>query len=394
MGVILPLKQVEKKIELHIPEEYIPEEAIVEEFKPIKIEKPRILQTTAYIYGGGGVKIRYTYRGTPPRAYAVRIPRVGVSGLIEKGIPLNLTLTHVFIDGRWEEVIEKPVLHPTTWTRKRWRAEIPSAIRYKYIIEPGTPLRLSYTEYVEKWVKLKKIRLFIYCYGDIYETYYNPEARNAIWVIPDNIESYQNLLQGFIEQTAPSAECHFDGNRVYIDFIFSSFAGKYISSKTRFAYRSMAVRNYTATEEVDYPFLAEIRAFIITTCPKTFYQDKTRYMKLLDALRITVENMTYFFTTSIRHAEKKGAVLYEITPVFLEEMPEVETYGEEDNIKLSYGETEPYPYYKVIKYIRIINEQTAKRRRKPYIYHNDVIEKELRMNSIVKIDKNGFIWLR
>jgi len=395
MGIILPLKLVDNHIELHIPEKYIPPEAIKEKLKAVKVKKPRILETTAYIYGGGGVKIRYVYRGMPPRPYAVKIPRTGVSGLIEKGIPLDLTLTHVYHDGVWEEVKEKPVLHPTTWTKRRWRAEIPSAIRYKYIIEPGTPVRLSYTEYITEWVKLKTARLTIYCYREKYEVYYNAKTRKAVWRIPEDIECYTNLQQGFIDKTSPSAECHFDGNKIYIDFIFSGFAGKFISSKTRYAYRSMAVRNYTTIEDTDYPFLAEIRAFIITTCPKTFYQDKTRYMKLLDALRITCENMVYFFTTSIRAAEKKGSVYYETKPIYLVEQPEVETYGEEDNVKVSYGETEPYPYYRVIKYIRIINEETYKRRsRKPYVYHNDRIERDLHMSGIVEIDKHGFVWLR
>lgn len=380
MGIRITMTLEDNKPVLHIPEKSIPKH--LRRPQPIRLPQRQEYETTAYIYGGGGVKI------TPE---GIKIPRTGVSGPIpEIGIPTDLVITHVFKDGRWITVEEKPVLTPIRWSPRRWRASIPVSIRYKYRIVPGTKVRMMYTEYVTRFVvpKLKIHHLSKEYYAD-----WDEENRWMTWYVPEDTPCYDTLALALKERIYAGAECHFEETHVNIDFIFSAFGGKYISRKTGYAFRNMAVRNYTATVEIDYPLLVEIRAFYLTSCPKEFYQDEKRYIPLLDALRITVQNIVYFFTQSIRHAEKEGKVTYETTPISIEEM-EVEVLGEEENVEVDYAEADPFPFYKAVKYVRIINEQTYKRRKgKPYIYHDVDIEEELKIHPLVEI-KDGFIWMR
>jgi len=228
------------------------------------------------------------------------------------------------------------------------------------------------------------------------------------WIIPDHIVCHPILKRSLELGVTPECECHLVNDIIQVDFIFSDVSGKFVSRDLGFAYRSMAVRNYTATVDVDYPFLVEIRATILTNCPKEFYQNPHQYQRLMDALGITVANMTYFFTKSVRHAEKVDKVKFiqtridklkiadlDYDPVVFEEYPLInETEGEEENMKISFGETMDYPFYKAIKYIRIINEQSYKRRGdNDYIYLNDEIEDVLHKNPLVDVDANGFVWI-
>jgi len=170
-----------------------------------------------------------------------------------------------------------------------------------------------------------------------------------------------------------------------------------IKRKLVIFYRNMVVRNYTATKELPYPFLVEVRATYISPEPLEYITTDTgRRMRLLDALRITVRNMVRFFLPSIAHAEDKGAVRYvehslEITnlPEYLERV--YVTAGTEKNRPISKGEARGFPLEYCIKYVRIVNEQSL-RNRSWFIYLNNRIEEELRAKGLI-VDSRGFVWL-
>ena len=373
MGVHIPFRMEDDSIELWISGRFI------KKYIPTPVEKQITYETETYVYGGGGIL-------TTPEG--LEIPRGGVSGRLP--MPADLTMTHIKRAGRWVEIPEKPTLHPRTWSSKTWRSGIPISIRYKYRILPGMPVRATYSKYVTEFI------VPIYNLGKTYYARWDGERKSVVWTVPERNECFEAVKAGFDVGVAPNAECHFELDGVHLDVLFSPFAGKIVSGKLRYAYRNMAVRNYTATAELDYPFLAEIRAFYLTPCAKDFYQEEDIYMTLLDALRITILNMVlYFFTpakegnkySGLSYAEKiKGAVSFTAKPIT------AETLGEEKNVKVHFGEAEPWPFGKAVKYVRVVNEQSFKRKKGPYVYHNDIIESTLKTNPYVDIDRNGFVW--
>jgi len=160
-------------------------------------------------------------------------------------------------------------------------------------------------------------------------------------------------------------------------------------------YRNMVVRNYSATVELPYPFLAEVRATYISRGPVDYITTDTgRRIRLIDALGITVQNMVSFFLPSIRAAEKKGKVSYtnESIEIDVPELGEiVRTLGTEINRPVSRREIAGFPLEYCIKYVRIVNEQTLRSRRF-YEYNNNQIESALAEKCI--IDSKGFVWVR
>jgi len=170
-----------------------------------------------------------------------------------------------------------------------------------------------------------------------------------------------------------------------------------IDSKRERYFRNMRVRNYTSTIELDYPFLAEVRATFLSTKPITTMQFKNRRMKLIEALGITVANMVSFFLPSVRAAEKEGKVKFteEAEELSLPKWAElVRTEGTERNKLISRGEVAGYPLNYCIKYIRVINEESTRAGKKSYIYLNDRIEDALRRHEHAIVDERGFVWVK
>lgn len=214
-------------------------------------------------------------------------------------------------------------------------------------------------------------------FGSIYEA--ERIGLNWQWIIPSDIEGYHALTTALNDKIYPDAECHLgNDNIINVDFRFTSTAGSYIAKQTNRTYRTMTLRNFSAVQTIEYPFLCEIRATYLTAIPIEYYQDPIRYMKMIDALRITVKNLTDTFTTSIRHAEKQEKVYA--------------TLGDEDNnIKIDTAEVPGFPYYRCDKYVRIVNEYYYKKGFDKE-YTNDEIDNMYRDHPFMKVDINGFIW--
>jgi len=210
----------------------------------------------------------------------------------------------------------------------------------------------------------------------------------------------------------------FDDKNVSVDFLFDPNQSRYFVSQTGSAYRYMTLRNYTSQdpkESAKY-LLCEIRATMLVMYPREYYQEAKRFMTLMDALRITVKNLSMFFTQSIRYAEKIGEKYQKEHGVPLEPPKvEYETMGEEENVQVSAGETMGHPFYYVEKYVRITNEQSVRRKQgrnvrpmdrrlwnffqlrpetRAHIYDNNQIEEVLTANPFVEVDKHGMVWIR
>jgi hypothetical protein len=222
------------------------------------------------------------------------------------------------------------------------------------------------------------------------------QDKKWMWIIPENIEGYPVLLEAIKRNYLPIAECKNHRGRIYIDLRFRRPAGQLISENMGYAYRTMSLRNYVSRDEkpsASY-LLVELRATIICSLPKQYPKqdplfinigslETPKMMTMRDALKITVRNMSMFFTQSIRHAEKQSKVMY--------------TEGEEDNKKISYGETilkekGKIPFYYVDKYIRITNEYSYKND-KEFEYFNERIESDLKKNPLLEVDEHGFVWI-
>lgn len=236
------------------------------------------------------------------------------------------------------------------------------------------------------------------------------------WIIPEEIESHPILGKSLDLGIYPYCELVQWGKGViFADFFFRPIDGAIVSKNYGLAFRSMSVRNYTATVQVDYPFLAELRATYISTCPKSFYKEPQ--MPIEKALAITVYNMLqHFFQpaapdlpySKLSYAEYKNKVRHTQERLYLPneypqvtEVPEVLVEGEELNIKISYGEIPDVPYnrddhfYRCIKYVRVINEQSYKykgNKKNEYEYLDDAITNTLRGNLDIVVDEKGFVW--
>lgn len=246
------------------------------------------------------------------------------------------------------------------------------------------------------------------------------------WRIPKTIESYSVLLQAFkmIPTIIPLAEVHRMGDIIYLDFAFHPDSGRLVSSKMNYAWRSMACRNYTAAATVNlgYPLLIEIRVSHISSTPKRFYQIKERAvydkgaLTLKQALETCVYNLLqYFFPSakkehkysSVSYAEHQGTIEYTTEKVDLRRryprlrnVPRITSIGE---TSIEPWDIMEYPYYRAIKYIRIIGKWAYKNRDfTRHIYTDDDVERVLYQNEEKRlemglprrlwIDDNGFVW--
>jgi len=251
------------------------------------------------------------------------------------------------------------------------------------------------------------------------------------WRIPRNIDCYPVMVTALGIHIYPDAECHREDEIVLVDFSFSKAAGRVVSEKTGYAFRNMAVRNYTATTELDeYPFLCEIRATYISSCPKAFYQpDEIHHIELREALQITVYNMLqHFFTrlinketgeelpySTMSYADHIDAIDYTTNTVALKRSyPKIELDERWKEKYISYdAEGEGIPseefgveekrFYQCIKYVRVLNESSYKAHDIDRWVYTDmditsmILERQRMrvMNGLkpeVEIDVNGFIW--
>jgi len=316
------------------------------------------------------------------------------------------------------------------WHRPlRDRVWIPHETLEKLKLKPHTywMAYLSGTTLPEKRVRMvpQMVRKVVIDYFD--KQYPAEQIGPDSWrfIIPKEFECYPVLLQAFkmIPPIYPLAEVHRMGEIIYLDFYFYSDQGRLVSEKMNYAWRSMSVRNYVAAATVDlgYSLLIEIRTSYISSCPKRFYQIKERpvydkdALTLKQALGTTVYNLLqYFFPhakegkySSVSYAEHMGTIEYTTEKVDLKRryprlrnVPRIISLGEDS--------TEPweltaYPYYKAIKYIRIINEDCYKAQEfTRYIYTNDDVERVLYQNEEKQLEKgfprrtwldqNGFLW--
>lgn len=243
------------------------------------------------------------------------------------------------------------------------------------------------------------------------------------WVIPDTIEGYNVLIESLRRNYMPIAECNKYRGRVIIDFMFRRPAARLISEQMNIAYRNMAVRNYTATEDIEYPFLAELRSTYLTAMPKMYYQpeDKIydlkmspngflhdgRFMLLKNALEITIINiLEYFFDrpkpkedgkiapySKMSWAAHIGAIDYVKDKILLRkrfpEFPKT-IYMDYETDTTHHGQENQF--LTCIKYVRVLNESSYKSHELDrYIYLNDIINEVLKKQGL-EIDSNGFVW--
>jgi hypothetical protein len=246
------------------------------------------------------------------------------------------------------------------------------------------------------------------------------------WVIPEDAPGHSVLIAAIKRNYTPIAECNKYRGRIIIDFTFRRPASRLISEHMNYAYRNMAVRNYTATIETDYPFLCEIRATYLTAMPKMYYQpdenkiydlkmDPTtgflhdgKFMLLQNALQITVYNILEHF---FEHGKKKtdeGEEQYAHS-----KMSWAEHIGSIDYTKDKFMLGDRYPnfpktfymdyetdsdktqekeFLRCLKYVRVLNESSYKTNKLDrWVYLDDFINNVL-LEKGIEVDNNGFVW--
>lgn len=433
MGHLIPISwysKEEEKLAVAIPERFIP---VKREKLPVEIREiyvPRQMTAVTYKYGGR--------------------MRVGVYGDIkpEEGLylPVDLKLIAILRENEWKPIEERPLLNIVYWREKRWRAQIPTAIRRKYNIVPGETVLLEYTSYVtswdewydyRKWIKTVEKKaiyvLKIYHLGTIYETdIFDETTRRWIWIIPDDIARDEALLFAMrgplVVPSIPQAEIKYNVEKNYLELDFTikpRETDRAVAEAYGRCRRNMRVKNYTVSErwrrerilagEKDYPFLCEVRVYYLSTQPKEFYESKKTYMTLDEALRITLSNVIYYvlhrdFFPSFAE-EKLDVSEEEITYEWEGEV--VRTDGSEINREISFAEARTVwdcrrvgvrgekQFHRFCSHIRSkfqycykeiwIYNITAFRKGEAYRYTNSEIE-DLLVERGCHVDENGFVW--
>lgn len=251
------------------------------------------------------------------------------------------------------------------------------------------------------------------------------------WRLPKNIESHPVITKALTLNIYPEAECHLHDETILVDFVITRAAARIVSEATGYAFRNMAVRNYTATVEVDYPFLCEIRATYLSCTPKMFYQpDEVHITILKKALEITIFNILQHFFQKLVNKETGEDLPYS-TMSWADHIDAIDYTSDAINLKRTYPEiplderwkekylsftsagegvpseelgAEKTKYYYCIKYVRVLNESSYKEGEiDRWVYLNDDIENIIRgrqhlkitkgLEPDVDIDMNGFIWM-
>lgn len=246
------------------------------------------------------------------------------------------------------------------------------------------------------------------------------------WRIPKEIDCHPVLITALNMNIFPRAECHLSPLQdiIFVDFNFTKASARVISERMGYAFRNMAVRNYTATMETDYPFLCEIRATYITSCPKAFYQpDEIHHTPIKQALEITVYNMLKHFFPKLKDeyeyslmswADHKDAIDYVTSKVNLRRRhPQIpidadwkkrymEYESESEGIQEEFS-LEEKRFYQCIKYVRILNESSYKDQDLDRWVYTDADINEIilgrqqtrrakGLSPEVELDINGFLW--
>jgi len=264
--------------------------------------------------------------------------------------------------------------------------------------------------------------------GKVYNTE-NYAPNKWRWRIPRQIESFPVLVKAMTLNIYPEAECHLSNLKdiIFVDFAFNSASGRVVSEAMNYCYRNMAVRNYSAThsETLDYPYLAEIRCFYITSTPKAFYQpDEKHQTELKKALEITVYNMVEYFFPKVKeeynysimswadHIDAIDFVTHRVEvhskyPQLKIEKPWQEKYlryiSDGDGLPSEETLDTTKKFYYCNKYIRILNESSyTAHDLDRWVYTNEKIEAIIRgkqhdrimegYSAEVTIDANGFLW--
>jgi len=420
MGVKEEVYYYGNRLAVDIPPAILPDEYKVP--KPTRMLYPRILERYTYVYGGRGPTPEESV-GAAISAAAHRRYRVGVwvprRWVEEYGFPTDLKLIRIYnpVRNEWIDVTERPSLTLVPYGEGRWRTEIPIDIVRKYNMYAFPTRHPDYPEYAMKvqlqWTSYTRVLIpkkpVIYHFHRHYEPEWNREKKRWTWIIPDDVANDEGLYIAMemagspeaarrLSSPRPDAEMHYENGVVELQFLIPRAWDKSVASRLGKAYRNMVVRNYTLREEVKmeeevtYNFLIEIRATLITTPPREFYQGHGRHMPLVSesdmaALNITCYNiLRYFF---LQTAEVKGHFYNPLlSPEFRGKVEE--TVGVENNKEVDFGEVEKERFGYVIKYIRIVNK-SSKRRGKDWIYTTAEIDERLkRMGAIV--DANGFVW--
>jgi hypothetical protein len=285
----------------------------------------------------------------------------------------------------------------------------------EYDVYPVLIRGYSQPEYKREITRRRVARVFINHMDNEYpaQEYFLNRWR---WVIPKNITCYDVLLKAFELGFSPICECYeAKKGRINVDFIFDEIDADIIAKTIGRAYRNMSVRNYTATVEIDYPFLAECRATYTSVCPKKYYSYLE--LELMKSLSITVLNLVkYFFQpakpglpySGLSYAQMKKKVKFVQTELYLPdeypqvtECPETLVDGLEENTQISYHEIPDYPYgraknfYRCIKYVRVVNEHSYKymqEQNSEYEYFDDYINRLCSKLYSIKVDSKGFVW--
>lgn len=407
MGIGTRIYQLEKDLAINIPSQVLPPSRLqlVEE----RVETPGILaQTTAEYY----VLVRpYT-----DRTAILLTPNIGISpakamsnlGLNpDKPIFIRLMGTREWIQAHHYHGYYGRVWIPRYLAREtglRKQAVYPVFIR-------GTTF-----PHVEIRMVRREVKEVIVAHMEkTYDTE-NYAVNKWRWRIPNNIESYPVLAKALAINVYPEAECHLKDGAIFVDFVFSKAAARIVSETIGFGYRNSAVRNYTCTEDVSYPFLAEIRCIYYTSTPKSFYQTRDRHLPMKQALEITVYNLLqYFFNpakkgqkySTMSYAEHIGKIDFTTTRINLRrryskilDVPPIIVPGEEfeqEDREIKQN------FYTAIKYVRVLNEQTYKRKNpEMYVYTDADINAMLLQKmenrtmqglpQLFTLDENGFLW--
>jgi hypothetical protein len=275
---------------------------------------------------------------------------------------------------------------------------------------------------IERYVEVEHM-------GKTYPT--EVEGGRWVWAIPKTIQGYPVLVEAIKRNYMPIAECNKYRGRVLIDFTFRRPAARLISEHMNYAYRNMAVRNYTATVEVDYPFLCEIRATYLTAMPKMYYQPDEgkiydlkmspagflhdgKFMLLKNALEITVINiLQQFFEkpkpkedgeeapySKMSWAEHIGSIDYiEDKLILRDKYKEIYQRDLTDIRNVTYLDYETDSDRKqekefnyCIKYVRVLNESSYKTHDLDRWVYLDGRIKEALLKQGMEVDINGFVW--
>lgn len=429
MGVRTRVYKIDNDLAINIPSKVLPPSRIqiVEE----RIEKPGYLAKTTMA--------NYPLIVLPSLPYRTKNSRYYMILTSDPGTRPEVALSQLGLDPTKNVYIR--LLNTRLWLKAHkyhrgyyGRVSIPR--EYTPLLKNQTiyPVQIMGTTYPTAEIRYVKRKVKTVVVTHMNKTYptENYTPNHWRWRIPKETESYPVLLTALSMNIYPEAECHLGAKEdVLVDFVFSSAAALVLAEKTGYAYRNMAVRNYTATQELDYPFLCEIRATYISCTPKMFYQPTEEYIEnLKEGLKRTIYNiLVYFFDrivdketgrelkySKMSWADHIDAIDYVTNTVYLKrQYPQIKTDAKWKDKYMSYeAEGEGLPneaaeqpdtkkYYYCIKYVRVLTESSYHDGGLDrWVYTNNEIENIIRgkqhqrtvrgLKQEVDIDINGFIY--